>query len=91
MLLANVSRRCYFSAEMSHRRGALSSGHRQRRRSPRHERNKAERRRSGAPAPDAHGGAGNFWEGRGFGVEGGAFVSAAADLPGRKRWEGDCD
>lgn len=35
MLLANVSQRCYFSAEMSHRRGALGAVHHHRR-SPRH-------------------------------------------------------
>lgn len=35
MLLANVNQRCYFSAEMSHRRGALGAVHHHRR-SPRH-------------------------------------------------------
>lgn len=35
MLLANVNQRCYFRAEMSHRRGALGAVHHHRR-SPRH-------------------------------------------------------
>ncbi|KAL7402251.1 hypothetical protein ABVT39_011950 [Epinephelus coioides] len=76
MLLANVSQRCYFSAEMSHRRGALGAVHHHRR-SPRHVR----------PAVRGSSASGARYqpptEGPGFGVS-----SAATDLPGRKRREG---
>lgn len=84
MLLASVSQRCYFSAEMSHRREALGAVHHHRR-SPRHVRpdvREGSTEEGGEPVPDA---------GEGARVSG--ISSAATDLPrstaqGR---EADCD
>lgn len=69
MLLANVSQRCYFRAEMSHRRGARGAGHHHRRGS-RHERPAVRWGVGGgtglrSPVPDARESGGFFFCGHG--------------------------